>query len=185
MTDGDQPCPWHRHGPVRRSATRAIRQLRPDPIQTGRCARSSAALSARRGNNQRTWSFIVARDEALRRQIGDLWKPQAGVVQPVAGTSACCTPTTRRSWRAPARCGRCCVWRNACTVAGDRLRLRLDTAGRPLEPQRRLDLPAVQNLMLAAPRRTALARRSPPFTGSGRTTTVACSVCRTTSTLRR
>lgn len=59
------------------STLRAVRRLRPDPIPDDVLQRIlQAAAWAPSGGNVQPWRIIVARDAAIRHQIGDLYRPQ-------------------------------------------------------------------------------------------------------------
>ena len=59
------------------STLRAVRRLRPDPIPDDVLKRIlQAAAWAPSGGNVQPWRIVVARDPAIRRQIGDLYRPQ-------------------------------------------------------------------------------------------------------------
>lgn len=54
---------------------RAIRYLKPDPIPEDMITRlMEAAIKAPSGTNQQHWSFIVVRDDGLRKQLGDIYQ---------------------------------------------------------------------------------------------------------------
>ena len=59
------------------STLRAVRRLRPDPIADDVLQRIlQAAAWAPSGGNVQPWRIVVVRDEAKRRAVGDLYRPQ-------------------------------------------------------------------------------------------------------------
>ena len=54
---------------------RAIRRLRPDPIPDDIVQRIlEAAVCAPSGGNRQSWRFVVIKDAALRRRLGELYR---------------------------------------------------------------------------------------------------------------
>ena len=59
------------------STLRAVRRLKPDPIPEDVLQRVlQAAAWAPSGGNVQPWRIVAVRDAQLRRQIGDLYRPQ-------------------------------------------------------------------------------------------------------------
>ena len=56
--------------------TRAMRRVKPDPIPDDVLrAILDAAIRAPSGGNQQPWSFLVVRDQALRKGLQEIYKP--------------------------------------------------------------------------------------------------------------
>ena len=59
------------------STLRAVRRLKSDPIPDEVLERIlQAAAWAPSGGNVQPWRIVVVRDQALRRAVGDLYRPQ-------------------------------------------------------------------------------------------------------------
>jgi nitroreductase len=54
---------------------RSLRRLKPDPVPEAMITKVlDAAIRAPSGGNAQTWSFVVVRDAALRRELGRLYR---------------------------------------------------------------------------------------------------------------
>ena len=54
---------------------RSLRRLKPDPVPPALIAQVlDAAIQAPSGGNAQTWSFLVIRDQALRQELGRLYR---------------------------------------------------------------------------------------------------------------
>src|SRR5262249_461742 len=54
---------------------RAMRRLKPDPIPDAALRQiRAAAICAPSGGNRQGWSFVVIRDAALRKRLGELYR---------------------------------------------------------------------------------------------------------------
>jgi len=61
------------------STLRSIRRLKPDPIPEGVLRQiMDAAICAPSGGNRQGWSFLVVRDAAKRKQLGELYREAWG-----------------------------------------------------------------------------------------------------------
>lgn len=134
--------------------TRAMRRLKPDPIPDD-VLRSilDAAIRAPSGGNTQGWSFVVVRDAALRRQLGDLWRPLAETLfapgsryrRLVESDDAAVAAQTSRMMRSVLHLAEHMHEAPVIVIAC------LNTGGRPTDLTAGSSIyPAVQNLMLAA-----------------------------------
>lgn len=130
------------------STTRSMRRLKPDPIPDDVLRTIlEAALRAPSASNQQTWSFIVIRDPAVKKQVQELYHAAAQVyfasrATAVASTSEQEQRTAGRVRSSAAHLAEhmheapvlvmCCIRGNESFTLGSSI------------------YPAVQNLMLAA-----------------------------------
>lgn len=61
---------------------RALRRFKPDPVPDEAIAKViDAGVRAPTGSNLQNWSFVVVKDQALRQQIGDLYRASMEIAQ--------------------------------------------------------------------------------------------------------
>lgn len=130
---------------------RAMRRLKPDPIPEATLRQiMDAAICAPSGGNRQGWSFLVVRDAAKRKRLGELYREAWGELMKVpyyAGASQAPSDSPAGKMLASARylgehMGETPVLILAC--------IALDPGVKPTITTGASIYPAVQNIMLAA-----------------------------------
>src|ERR1700687_5187275 len=61
--------------------SRAIRRFKPDPVPDDVITKIlDAAIRAPSGSNEQSWEFIVVKDAAQRKKIGDVYRKGGGIL---------------------------------------------------------------------------------------------------------
>jgi nitroreductase len=77
--------------------SRSIRRFRPDPVPEALIDRLlDAAVQAPNGGNAQTWRFVVVRDPALRKELGELYRQGFREVYPADRLEGETDPNRRR-----------------------------------------------------------------------------------------